>query len=459
MGMGSSSSPTPPPHAVVIPYPAQGHVIPLMELSHRLVDRGFSVTFVNTHFDHARLLASLPGPQAETGPLRLVSIPDGLTLAIEEHMPGHLEEVIQAVSAEPERGPVTFVIADQCMPWALDVAKKMSLRAVAFWPASVAMLATTLNIPNMIDDGTIDANGVPMENRMIQLGPEMPMMNTGHFWWYCLGDPFAERVIFEYIVRGNKSIESAEWVICNSFAHAERSMFEHMPKIRPIGPLLPGLMPDKPVGRYWPEDSLCEEWLDRQPPKSVVYVAFGSFTVFNPHNSRYRQFWELALGLEMMGRWFLWVVRPDLTKAVRMTFPDGFEERVVEKGRMVGWLPQQRVLVHPSVACFVSHCGWNSTMEGVTNGVPFLCWPYFADQFLNESYICDTWKVGLRLNKDAEGIITKEEIKAKLEALLSNREVVGRALELKEMAARSVGEGGSSFDNFNELVESMMKVI
>ncbi|KAK1308726.1 UDP-glycosyltransferase 83A1 [Acorus calamus] len=78
--MGWSPSPTarPPPHGAVIPYPAEGHVIPLMDLSHRLVDRSFSVTFVNTHFDHARLLASLPGPRAETGPLRLVSIPNGL---------------------------------------------------------------------------------------------------------------------------------------------------------------------------------------------------------------------------------------------------------------------------------------------------------------------------------------------------------------------------------------------
>ncbi|KAK1308444.1 UDP-glycosyltransferase 83A1 [Acorus calamus] len=168
--MGSSSPPTPPPHAVVIPYPAQGHVIPLMELSHCLVDRGFSITFVNTHFDHARLLASLPDPRAETGPLRLVSIPDGLepganrndlgrlTLAIEEHMPGHLEELIQAVSAEPERGPVTCVITEQCMPWALDVAKKMGLRAAAFWPASAATLVMNFNIPNMINDGTIDTN-------------------------------------------------------------------------------------------------------------------------------------------------------------------------------------------------------------------------------------------------------------------------------------------------------------
>ncbi|KAK1352353.1 hypothetical protein POM88_053292 [Heracleum sosnowskyi] len=74
---------------------------------------------------------------------------------------------------------------------------------------------------------------------------------------------------------------------------------------------------------------------------------------------------------------------------------------------MVSWTPQVKVLRHPSIACFLSHCGWNSTSEGVSNGVPFLCWPYFADQFLNQTYICDVWKVGLRCDKDETGIVSK----------------------------------------------------
>ncbi|KAK1307660.1 UDP-glycosyltransferase 83A1 [Acorus calamus] len=499
--MGSSS---PPPHALVIPYPAQGHVISFMELSHRLIDHGFHVTFVNTDFDHARVMASLPGPLSGTGPtpplLRLVSIPDGLepgadrnnlkrlTLSVEEHMPGLLEKLL--VHAASGVSPVTCVIADHCMAWALDVAKKIGLRAAAFSTTSADALVMALSIPRMIDDGTIDANGkdgVPTEHRMIRLGPQMPPMNTAHFWWNCLGDASTNQVFFDYLRRGNKYIDTAaEWILCNSSSHVESPVFKYSPKVRPIGPMLPGLRPGRPVGRFWPEDSSCEDWLNQQPPKSVVYVSFGSFTIFDPRQFRGQLLvwrilgsrwsvqsytwesivqglqeveFELALGLEILGRRFLWVVRPDLTEKANMAFPGGFEERVAGRARIVGWLPQQRVLAHPSVVCFVSHCGWNSTMEGITNGLPFLCWPYFGDQFLNESYICNTWKVGLRLSKDVEGIVTKEEIKAKLEALLSNKEVVGRALELKEMAARSVGEGGSSFDNFNEFVESMMKVI
>ncbi|KAF5957554.1 hypothetical protein HYC85_004779 [Camellia sinensis] len=103
---------------------------------------------------------------------------------------------------------------------------------------------------------------------------------------------------------------------------------------------------------------------------------------------------------------------------------------------MVGWAPQQKVLGHPSVACFLSHCGWNSTMVGLSNGIPFLCWPYFAYQFLNQNYICDVWKVGLRFNHDESGIIKQEEIKDKVEQLLSNKTIKARALDLKEVATK-----------------------
>ncbi|KAL7232248.1 hypothetical protein ACSBR2_010303 [Camellia fascicularis] len=148
------------------------------------------------------------------------------------------------------------------------------------------------------------------------------------------------------------------------------------------------------------------------------------------------QFQELALGLEIANRPFLWVVRPDITDKNNDAYPEGFKERVATGGQIVGWAPQQKVLGHPSVACFLSHCGWNSTMVGLSNGIRFLCWPYFADQFLNQNYICDVWKVGLRFNHDESGIIKQEEIKDKVEQLLSNKTIKARALDLKEVATK-----------------------
>lgn len=249
---------------------------------------------------------------------------------------------------------------------------------------------------------------------MIQLAPNMPTITTENLVWASIGDVTTQRIIFETIVRNNKAVEVVDWVLCNSAYDLEPTAFGLVPEVLPIGPLLATNRLGNSSGSFWKEDSNCLNWLDQQPPCSVIYVAFGSFTVFEQ-----TQFHELALGLELTKRPFLWVVRPDMGDKTEMAYPEGFTERVGSLGRMVGWAPQQKIVSHPSVACFVSHCGWNSTIEGVSNGVPFLCWPYFADQFSNESYICDVWKVGLKFNKQEEsGIITREEIKNKVDQLL-----------------------------------------
>jgi UDP:flavonoid glycosyltransferase YjiC (YdhE family) len=250
---------------------------------------------------------------------------------------------------------------------------------------------------------------------MIQLAPTMPAMDTANFVWACLGDFTTQKIIFDLMVKTNEAAKMADRIISNSAYDLEPGAFSLAPNILPIGPLLASNRLGDQLGYFWPEDSTCLKWLDQQPPKSVVYVAFGSFTVFDK-----TQFQELAQGLELSSGSFLWVVRPDITTETNDAYPEGFQERVATRGRMVGWAPQQKVLSHPSISCFLSHCGWNSTMEGVSNGVPFLCWPYFADQFLNETYICDVWKVGLKFDKNKCGIITREEIKNKVETVISD---------------------------------------
>ncbi|KAL2454532.1 UDP-glycosyltransferase 83A1 [Abeliophyllum distichum] len=190
----------------------------------------------------------------------------------------------------------------------------------------------------------------------------------------------------------------------------------------------------------------CLAWLDQRPPDSVIYVAFGSFTVFH-HN----QFKELALGLELTGRPFLWVVRQNITEDVDNTYPTGFKERVHHRGRMVSWAPQQKVLSHPCVACFISRCSWNSTIEGISNGIHFLCWPYFSDQIFNKSYIYDYLKIGLELNKDDNGIIRRGEIKNKLERVLGDEGLKEIVLYFQAKTLNGVIEGGSSSKSSSEL--------
>jgi UDP:flavonoid glycosyltransferase YjiC (YdhE family) len=112
-----------------------------------------------------------------------------------------------------------------------------------------------------------------------------------------------------------------------------------------------------------------------------------------------------------------------------------------------------QILAHPSVACFVSHCGWNSVMEGVRNGVPFLCWPYFVDQFANRSYVCDIWRTGLAVAAGGGGIVTKEEVNSRVEQVVADEGIAQRARTLKDAACKCLGEGGSSRENFDRFVD------
>ncbi|KAL3526586.1 hypothetical protein ACH5RR_011242 [Cinchona calisaya] len=447
------------PHVLAVPFPAQGHVIPLMEFALCLVNQGIKVTFVNTEFNHERVIKSLSEAEEDVPDmLHLVSIPDGLepwedrndliklTHVLLEVVPVKLKSLIEKLN-QSENEKLTCVVADYSMGCAVEVAVKMGLNGVAFWPAAAALLAQLFSIPKLMDDGIIDSTGAPLKNEMVKLSPNMLAMDPAHFVWNCIADANANRNAFELTIKNNRIIGMVEFLICNSTDELEIEAFTLYPEILPIGPLLARNRLGNSVGHFWPEDSDCLTWLDKQPPQSVIYVAFGSFTVFDQ-----TQFRELAMGLELTNMPFLWVVRQDLTKETEHAYPEGFEDRIRGRGRLAGWAPQQKVLSHPSVACFLSHCGWNSTIEGVSNGLPFLCWPYFADQFLNQSYICDVWKVGLGFTQK-NGIVGRCEIKSKIEQILADEELKTRALALKAKVVNSVKEEGRSGKNFNNFIK------
>ncbi|KAL6003443.1 hypothetical protein ACLOJK_023673 [Asimina triloba] len=283
----------------------------------------------------------------------------------------------------------------------------------------------------------------------------MPDMDTAHFYWLCFDDLDGQKAFFRYLKDRSQDLKATGWILCNSFYDLEQSAYELIGRVLPVGPLIEGRRHGRLEGNFWQEEDTCLSWLDQQPADSVIYVAFGSITIFNQH-----QFQELALGLELSGKRFLLVVRPGLcsnggSEGEDGYYPDGFKDRVGDRGRIVGWSPQQKVLAHPAIACFFTHCGWNSTMEGLSNGVPFLCWPCNFDQFLNKAYITDVWKVGLEVKPESDGNISREEIKRKLELLVGDKEIRARSLELKALARKNVSDGGSSWKNFNNFIEAM----
>ena len=368
-------------HVMVLPFPAQGHVTPFMELSHRLVDHGFEVTFVNTEVDHTLVVAALP--EALRG-IHLASIPDGLAdeedrkdlkklIDASHHMPGHLEKLVADMEAAG-RPRVKWLVGDYGMGWSFEVAKKLGIRVASFCPASVASLAIMLKIPELIQDGVLSDKGIcqchssrislrstyvldlsgvinfspertagwPEREETLQLTPGMPPLHTSLLAWNNSGPPEGQPTIFQLLCRSNKFNDLAEIVVCNSFQEAEAGVFKLFPNILPIGPLFADSEFQKPVGNFLPEDMSCLKWLDARPDGSVVYVAFGSMAIFDPH-----QFQELAEGLELTGRPFLWVVRPDFTAGLSKAWLDEFKQRVAGTGMIVSWCPQQQVRPNP----------------------------------------------------------------------------------------------------------------
>ncbi|KAM0836359.1 hypothetical protein ACQ4PT_062381 [Festuca glaucescens] len=440
------------PHVMVLPFPAQGHVTPLMELSHRLVDHGFQVTFVCTGFSHALLLDSMRrnanSGEALVEGIRLVHIPDGMAdgedrrdlckfvEAVSRHVPGYLGDLIGETEASTG-AKMKWIVADVNMGFCFQVARNLGVRVAGFWLAAASSLGTSFRIPQIMQDGFIDDK----DAAPLRIASSVEHRRPTRI-------PDEQQVVFHLASSYAPWTSLAEITVCNSFLDAEPTAFELFPDIVPIGPLFADQELRKPVGQFWPEDAGCLEWLDAQSDSSVVYVAFGSFTTFDP-----RQFHELAEGLELTGRPFLWVVRPDFTSGgLSKVWFDEFQSRIAGKGMIVSWCPQQQVLVHPAVACFVSHCGWNSTTEGVRNGVPILCWPYFADQFTNRSYICDIWMTGLAVTPGEDGVVIKEEVQSKLEQVIGDKEIAERVRMLRDAASRSLNEGGSSYENFKRFV-------
>ncbi|WVZ60613.1 hypothetical protein U9M48_010610 [Paspalum notatum var. saurae] len=449
------------PRVLVLPYPAQGHVIPMMELSHRLVEHGVKVTFVNTELNHGLIHGALAARDGKLGGIDMASVPDGLgcgedrkdlarlTESFSKVMPGELKKLIGGINAGERGGErIGWLIADVNMAWAFPVAKKLGLRVAGFCPSAAATFATRFKIPEMISGGVLDEEGWPRWRGTFQLAPAMPTIDTSEFSWNRAGDAKGQPIIFQLILRNNAATHLAETIVCNSIQELEPGAFTLFPSVLPIGPL----SSDKPVGSFWAEDASCPAWLDAQPANSVVYVASGSFAAYDA-----AQLVELAEGLLLTSRPFLWVVRPG--SAGEKLF-EQLRRRAAPRGRMVSWCQQQRVLAHPSVACFVSHCGWNSTMEAVRSGVPLLCWPYFTDQFLNQSYVCDVWGTGLKLPlpppppaADGTGLVGRDIVRGKIEELLCDDEIKARALALRILARRAGGDGGSSRQNLRRFLD------
>nr|AFJ52983.1 UDP-glycosyltransferase 1 [Linum usitatissimum] len=457
------------PHVLLVPHAAQGHVFPMLKLAHNLADHGITVTVANLDFIHQKI-APQEQQQGHGGiGIKLVSLPDGynsdfdisdvvrFTDSVHKVLPVQLRDLLiqqQSLSNDDgeEQEKFSWVIADAFLSGVFVVAKEMGIKTVALWTASLENFALMLRIPQLIEAGTIDENGFLTDKELpISISDEILAWKANELPWSCQSEEFQSFLFKNFYTQPSKHCFLCDHVIINSFHELEPSAFQLFPNFLPIAPLVTNSTNSR--GSFWRQDETCLTWLDKHPPKSVIYVAFGSIAVLSQ-----QQFQELALGLELAGRPFLWVVRTDFVLGSGLEFPDGYLERVANRGKMVEWTNQEEVLSHPSVGCFLSHCGWNSTLDGLWSGVPFLCWPYFVGQFHNKESICEAWKVGLKLDVEEDGtagLITMSEIANKIEQLFNDEIIKSNAIMLRGLARATVNKDGTSFRSFMSFVDNL----
>lgn len=264
-------------------------------------------------------------------------------------------------------------------------------------------------------------------------------------------------ILFNHLRREAETISNCDALIIHTFDALENDCLDALLAIQPhtytIGPLL-NQMQDKKLefmgSNLWIEEVSCIDWLDHKEANSVLYVNFGSITVMSAKHLS-----EFAWGLANSKKQFLWIIRPDVVTGDSAMLPPEFLTETENRGIIVSWCPQEQVLNHPAIAGFLTHNGWNSTIESISGGVPMICWPFFAEQQTNCRYCCVEWGIGMEIDND----VKRDEVEGLVRELMDGekgKEMKKNVLELKKKARDALVPGGSSLENLDKLINQVL---
>ncbi|XP_074305149.1 7-deoxyloganetin glucosyltransferase-like [Silene latifolia] len=469
--------PKTPTHVVCIPYPAQGHITPMLSLAKLLHSHfHFHITFVNTHHNHHRLLHSR-GPNALDGlpSFRFASIPDGLppsdpnktqdipslSASTNKHCYKPFKELIQKINETSSS--VSFILSDCSMSFTSQVSTDMGIPLVFFWTGSAASFLGYGHYQRLIHHGLVplkdtgDLTNGYLE-RVIDGIPAMEGIRLKDLPSFVRTTNKDDTLLNMLMHRVDKVCNSGAPIIFHTLDALEHDIVQAISEMAhstvcSVGPLQLLEAPFNQAeassigSNLWKEDSECLEWLDMKDPKSVLYVNFGSITVMNQENIV-----EMAWGLADSGQSFVWIIRPDLFIGEDAILPQEFVQVIEERGFLASWCDQKAVLSHPSISGFLTHCGWNSVLDSVSNGVPVICWPFFADQPTNCWLCCQKWGVGVEIDAD----VKRDQVAELVNEVMGGDKGKGmkeRAIQLKKMATEATSYPyGPSFMKLEQVV-------
>jgi len=467
------------PHAVMVPHPAQGHMNPMLKVAKLLYQKGFYITFVVNEFSH-RLFLKARGPNALDGlpDFHFASVPDGVDFG--DALPDPLLHCDQLMKDVPypyfrkfvdELGsstavpPITCIVCDGNMTFALKVAEEIGVPCALFWTPSACGFLCYSYFQKLVDQGILPLKDEScLTNGYLDTVVDIPGMegirlrDLPNF----VRTTNPEEVMFKISISETEKSHRGCAILLNTVDALERDALDVLSTIYPpiyaVGPLQ--LLEEKQVPKnseletigltMWTEDLDCLTWLDKKEPNSVIYVNFGTVARMTA-----KELLEFGWGLANSKQNFLWAIRPDLVLGESSTFPPEFEAEIKERGLLVVWTPQEKILKHPSIGGFLTHCGWNSLLESVVAGVPMICWPAHAEQYTNCWFLCNHWGIGMEITEVKRELV--EKLVRELMVEENGKRMKAKALEWKKVAEDAVAAPtGSSYVNFDNLVNKVL---
>nr|BAA89009.1 anthocyanin 5-O-glucosyltransferase [Petunia x hybrida] len=463
------------PHVILTTFPAQGHINPALQFAKNLVKMGIEVTFSTSIYAQSRMdeKSILNAPKG----LNFIPFSDGFDEGFDHSKDPVFymsqlrkcgsETVKKIILTCSENGqPITCLLYSIFLPWAAEVAREVHIPSALLW----SQPATILDIYYFNFHGyeKAMANESNDPNWSIQL-PGLPLLETRDLPSFLL--PYGAKGSLRVALPPFKELidtldaETTPKILVNTFDELEPEALNAIEgyKFYGIGPLIPSafLGGNDPLdasfgGDLFQNSNDYMEWLNSKPNSSVVYISFGS--LMNPSIS---QMEEISKGLIDIGRPFLWVIKENEKGKEEENKKLGCIEELEKIGKIVPWCSQLEVLKHPSLGCFVSHCGWNSALESLACGVPVVAFPQWTDQMTNAKQVEDVWKSGVRVRINEDGVVESEEIKRCIELVMDGgekgEELRKNAKKWKELAREAVKEGGSSHKNLKAFIDDVAK--